>query len=246
MNAEQEEDTDSPPKVAVVFGATGGMGQAIAARLASIGYDLLLVGRDQLKLERLRAELARERTLIICGSMNTDKDIRLLGERVACGCSSITLLVHAAGVFIRASAENTTIEQLREVWTVNALAPFLLTTALMPMLRKGQADVVFINSSIVQRPVKNLSAYSASKNSLQSFADTLRAEFNSSGVRIVSIYPGRTATSMQQEVCAIEGRAYVPELLLQPDNIAELIISLVNLPRTAEVTDIYLRPTVKS
>ena len=237
---------DSTPKLAVVFGATGGIGQAIAGRLSSMGYNLLLIGRDEHKLEGLRSRLGHVRTNFVLGDMSTEEGIRSLTRSVEPECSSIGLLVHAAGVFARASVESTNPDQVRELWIVNALAPFMLTVALAPLLRKNQADVVFINSSIVQRPVPDLSAYSASKTALKSFADTLRAELNPDGVRVIGLYPGRTQTPMQEKISVLEKSKYTPELLVQPDSIAELLVSIVNLPRTVEVTDVYLRPTTKS
>lgn len=73
----------------------------------------------------------------------------------------------------------------------------------------------------------------------------LRAEVNSDGVRVLSVYPGRTAIPMQAAIIASEGRAHLPEKLLQPDDVAATVVSALMLPRTAEVTDVKIRPLTK-
>ena len=92
----------------------------------------------------------------------------------------------------------------------------------------------------------NVGHYSATKHAFKALADSLRAEVNPDGIRVLSIYPGRTATPRMETLFAQEGRAYRPELLLQPEDIASIVLSTVMLPWTAEVTDIRIRPMAKS
>jgi NADP-dependent 3-hydroxy acid dehydrogenase YdfG len=80
---------------------------------------------------------------------------------------------------------------------------------------------------------------------LRSLAETFRAELNSDGVRVLNVYPGRTATERQRRIYAEEGRPYRPERLLQPRDIAEIVVEALALPRTAEVTDIQIRSAKK-
>jgi NADP-dependent 3-hydroxy acid dehydrogenase YdfG len=96
---------------------------------------------------------------------------------------------------------------------------------------------------MVARP--GVSQYAAVKHGLKGLADALRAEVNSAGVRVISVYPGQTATAMQERRYAIEGRAYQPERLIQPADVAALVVNALGLARTAEVTDIQIRPTLK-
>ena len=77
-------------------------------------------------------------------------------------------------------------------------------------------------------------------------ADSLRDECNASGVRVCSLYLGATATPMQAAIRAKQFREYKPQRLLQPDDVASLVTSVLALPRTAEVTDIMVRPMVKT
>ena len=77
---------------------------------------------------------------------------------------------------------------------------------------------------------------------MRAIADSTRGEFNSSGVRVTSIFLGRTATERQAAIFATERRRYTPERLIQPKDVANLVVTLATLPRTAEVTEITLRP----
>jgi NADP-dependent 3-hydroxy acid dehydrogenase YdfG len=87
--------------------------------------------------------------------------------------------------------------------------------------------------------------YSATKHALKAIADSLREEVNAEGVRVVSVYPGRTATPMQAEVHELEGKPYKPERLMQPADVAEVVLTALTLPRTTEVTDLMVRPMAK-
>ena len=88
--------------------------------------------------------------------------------------------------------------------------------------------------------------YDSTKHALRAIADSLRGEINEHGVRVLSVYLGRTASEMQEQICQMEGKPYRPELLLQPNDVASVILNALSLPRTAEVTDIWIRPMIKS
>jgi NADP-dependent 3-hydroxy acid dehydrogenase YdfG len=87
--------------------------------------------------------------------------------------------------------------------------------------------------------------YAATKHALKAITDSLREEVNSDGIRVLSVFNGRTATPMQAAVHAVEGRAYCPEKLIQPDDIASVVIHALSLPGTAEITDVQIRPFAK-
>ena len=129
---------------------------------------------------------------------------------------------------------------------MNARAPYLLTQALLPRLVARQGQVVVLNSSIWGNAHAGTAAYAGSKYALKAFTDALRAEVNPAGLRVLSVYPGRTATPMQAAVHRAEARRYDPEALLQPEDVAATILAALALPRTAELTDLHIRPARKS
>ena len=131
-------------------------------------------------------------------------------------------------------------------YQTNVRAPYALTQSLLPHLKRRHGQVVFINSSsgVVAKPTSG--QYDSTKHALRAIADSLRAEINPHGVRVLSVYLGRTASEMQERIHKKEGRSYRSKILSQPEDVASVILNALRLPGTAEVTDIHIRPLMKS
>ncbi len=241
---------DSPHlenRYAVVTGAAGGIGHAIACHLAAHGATLLLVARSTAQINPIRQSPGAMATthLLDCDLARND-DIRTLCDRVAQLVPRVDLLVHGAGVISLAPLESVSAEALDDHYRINVRAPVLLTQGLLPFIRASQGQIVFINSSVGVRSKDHVGAYAASKHALKAIADTLRMEVNASGVRVLSVFPGNTATPMQQRIQEIQGNRFDPDIMLQPNDVASMIVNAILLPRTAEVTDIHIRPMRRS
>ena len=211
-------------RTAIVTGASSGIGQAIATSLAEQGHRVWGICR---RGENLPACV--EPVLIDLNDTGTRWEWHHL--------DSLDVLVHAAGVMN---------SDLDEVYRVHVRAPLTLTRQLLPALRKAEGQVVFLNSSLGRRldhadPVE----YAAAKHALRAIADGMRASLNPAGIRVVSLYLGRTATPMQEQIHQKENRSYHPERLIQPTDVAKLLTGLLTLPKTAEVTDVWMRPMLK-
>jgi NADP-dependent 3-hydroxy acid dehydrogenase YdfG len=230
-------------QTAVIGGASGAIGGAVARELAKRGASLLLLGRDAGRLDRLVADLR-----------DLDGDVQSLPadlgdergwsrvEAALGALSGIDILVHAQGYFSAGSLTSATVEEIDRVFLVNFRSPPRLTRLCLPSLVERQGQVVFVNSSAGARAGGANSAYVASKQALRVAADGLRDEVNAKGVRVLSIFPGRTAGAMQREVCRQLGSVYDPERMLAPSDVATMVAEALCLPRTAEVTDIHIRP----
>ena len=88
------------------------------------------------------------------------------------------------------------------------------------------------------------SQYAATKHALKGVADSLRDEVNRDGVRVLSVFLGRTATSMQESVHRMEGKSYDPSRFIQPDDVAALVLNALCSPPTVELTNVHLRPAL--
>jgi NADP-dependent 3-hydroxy acid dehydrogenase YdfG len=235
-------------QTALVTGASGGIGRAIALALAEKGADLCLVGRSAERLDMV-AEQARKsgRSAVPCVTdLSRDEEISALVARVRGEVSRVEILVHCAGEIAVGEFAHAPVEDLDAQYRANVRAPYTLTQALLPLLAKARGDIVFVNSSVVQAARRNVSQFAATQHALKAIADHLREEVNADGVRVISVFPGRTATSRQAALYAREGRPYQPELLLQPEDVASVVVHALALPRTAEVTNVSIRPTLKS
>ena len=138
------------------------------------------------------------------------------------------------------------LEHLDLQYRSNFRGPYALIQLLLPLLRKQQGQIVFINSSAALRSSATVGQYAAMQHALRAVADSLRDEVNADGIRVLSVYPGRTATPRMAALFEQEGRPYRPELLMQPEDVAAMVTHALALPRTAEVTDISMRPMLKS
>jgi NADP-dependent 3-hydroxy acid dehydrogenase YdfG len=232
-------------KMAVVTGASGGIGESIAYALAKNEVDLCLLGRDKSKLEKLSGQLRKihpEVQIYVCNFASAE-NIHSVAKEINSGFRAIDILVHSAGSLMLKRLEEITEAEFDLEFSVNTRAPFLLTKLLLPAIKNRKGQIVFLNSSIAQQKARaNLSIYAGSKCALRAIADSLREEVNASEVRVLSVYPGRTATAMQEDIFKFENREYRKNQLLQPEDIAQSVIDALALPRTAEITDISIRP----
>ena len=225
--------------VTLITGATGGIGAALAHVLHR--HELILLGRDLERLQTLCAELPQATPLVLdLARPQTFAD--LLDEA---GLERVTNLVHNAGVVELGRVA----EQSHEIWThtlaVNVVAPAELTGLLLPRLRSERGNVVFINSGAGLSAGPEWGSYAASKFALRALADSLRAEEAQNGVRVTSIYPGRTDTEMQQKVVRQEGGQYQSDLFIRPETVAEAVRYVLEAPRDAVISELTVRPGVR-
>ena len=235
-------------QIALVSGASGGLGGAIATALAERGVRLCLVGRDQAKLAAVRSQLLADSPYIYCQSTDLTKDneIEQLGQFVRDQFERLDILVHCAGAIAHGKLESTPISALDRQYVANVRGPLLLTQTLLPLLKKPCGQVVFINSSLGITTRAGTGCFAATQHAFKAIADSLREEVNNESVRVLSVFTGRTATPRIQALHADEGRPYHPELLLQPADVACVVLNALSLPWTAEVTNITIRPMRKS
>lgn len=232
-------------KTAVITGATSGIGKAVAKLLAQKGCNLICTGRNKERLANLKNEIPQNIEFVSyeC-DIADEKEVTEVAEKIAASPMGIDILIHSAGAIKTNSVCNSAIEEYQALFNLNVKAPFLITKLLLPKLKENKGQILFVNSSVTQRAIPNLSLYSASKFALKGFADCLRQEINKFGVRVVSIYPGQTATPMQQALYEKVQKEYIPEKLIQPDDIATIIIHNLQLSATAEITDLHVRPLI--
>ena len=235
-------------KTSVITGASSGIGRAIALALNGVGARVYAIGRrsDELAALSNHARAAGGEEIVpVIADLESDVDLGTLASRVLGDRSDLDILVHAAGAITVGGLDSLTVSDLDRQYRVNLRAPFEVTRTLLPALRQARGQVVFVNSSAaLHAGVSNVS-YAATKAGLRALADGVREEVNSDGVRVLTIYAGRTATPMQENVHEREGRAYRDELLLRPQDVAEVIVSCLLLPRTGEVTEVSIRPMSK-
>jgi NADP-dependent 3-hydroxy acid dehydrogenase YdfG len=231
-------------KIALVTGASSGVGRAIARELGARGALVLLLARDIHRLELLAAEIdslggaARPWPV----DLTDDDALQNFAVRFKTEFAGLDFLVHSAGIFRMAPIASAPVEDFDAQYRCNVRAPFALTQECLPQLIAARGTVAFINSTAGETTHANVSQYAATKHALKAVADTLRLEMKGKGVRVLSLMLGRAATPMQEEVCRLEGSTYNGANFLQPQDVADAVVSALTLPTGAEVTNLYLRP----
>lgn len=227
------------PHTHVVTGAGSGIGRAIALRLQARGDALVLLARSPERAQALRADFAAAHTVIADLSR---PDLLAAAMDAAQLPGRVDSLIHSAGIaHLGAVADLSSSEWMAQL-TVNLAAPAELTRILVPRLRAARGQVVFVNSGAGLTAHPQWSAYAASKHGLKALADALRGEEAPHGVRVTSIYPGRTATAMQAAIHEHEGAAYRPGDFIDPESVATMVLAALDLPPDANVTDVSVRP----
>ena len=229
----------------IVSGATSGIGRAITSRLASDGFEVVGLGRNEQALGKLAESIPGGFTPYTI-DLTAPEEIREFVKIMTLQEAPLAALVHCAGTHHMGLVSDARLEDLDDMFRSNFRAVYQLTQALLPALEACPGDVVFINSTAGLVTRKGISGYSATQHALRALANGLREEVNELGIRVLSIYLGRTATARIERVFKEEGRQFEGEKLLQPESIADLVAFSIQLPRTAELMDVSLRPAVKT
>ncbi|WP_312869267.1 SDR family oxidoreductase [Amycolatopsis pithecellobii] len=220
--------------VAVVVGATGGIGRAVTMALSEEGYALCLSGRDEAALKSMAAGLPDATWWPV--------DLDDAVPDVPLDLPDVDVLVHCAGVFDSGTVYDMPESQWRQVFSVNLFGVVELTKKLLPRLRAARGRVVLVNSTVVRRSAAGRSAYAASKEALRVFAEALHQEELDRGIRVTTIYPGRVATQMQRTVRRGEGGPFEPSRYLTPETVAAAVLLVLATPPDGHLTEFVLKP----
>ncbi len=223
----------------LITGSGSGIGAAVAERLLARGDELYLFARDAGRAKELAARFPGAKTLVADLS-NPDRISWALSQQTL--PDRVDSLLHIAGVCDLGTIGDLTTRTWNRTLAANLIAPAELTRLFLPQLRVSQGHVVFVNSGAGLNAHATWGVYAASKHGLKALADSLRAEEHGNGVRVTSVYPGRTATPMQAKVHQQEGKEYDPAKWIDPDSVAKTILLAVDLPRDAEINDLTVRP----
>lgn len=221
----------------VITGAGSGIGAVLADRLRDRGDRLILPVRSAARAEELRGRFPD--AVMVVADLAEPSTLHGLGREVE---GPVHGLIHSAGVVELGPVAELRLDALQHQLDVNLLAPAVLTRELLPHLRRAEGTIVFVNSGSGRRANPGWSGYAASKFALRGFAEALAGEEAEHGVRVSSVYPGRTATAMQEQVHQHEGADYDETRWIQPETIAEAILHALDAGPDAVIPEIVVRP----
>ncbi|WP_028281294.1 SDR family oxidoreductase [Arthrobacter sp. H5] len=220
--------------VALITGASRGIGRAIAEELAPT-YHLLLGGRDASALEVLASSFPSAQPFAV--------DVRGVAAGDVADIRSLDVLVHSAGVLRMGTVADLHDDDWQDSFEVNVFAVARLTRLLLPALRAAKGQVIAINSGSGYASGAESAVYSGTKFALRALTDALRQEERANGVRVCSIHPGRVATDMQRELHSFEGKDYEPTEWIRPQQVAKAVRLAVDASRESAVESLNIRPS---
>lgn len=226
--------------VALVAGASSDIGKAITVGLVRAGAYVFALGRNNTKLMQVAAD-NDERIIPVVADLTRGTDIVAVRDRLS-QRGRLDILVLGSGIYERSSDPDALVRQL----AANVQGPYALLEAMLPLLVSSKGLVVFINSTQGLAASPGVGHFAATQHAMRALADSLRQEFNPKGIRMTSVFLGRTATARQAAIFSMEQRPYKPEALIQPEDVANVIVYLAKLPQTSEITEITMRPRLKS
>ena len=224
----------------LITGAGSGIGAAVARVLHARGEDLFLVARSEERAGWFAETYPGAHTFVADLADPAGLERSLAAADLP---DSLDSVLHVAGAVDLAPVADLPAAQLREQLDVNLVSPAVLTRACLPALRRARGLVLFVNSGAGLAANPTWSAYAASKFGLRALADALRGEEKEHGVRVTTVFPGRTATPMQEKVHRQEGRDYDGSAWIDPETVASTILHVLDLPRDATISDVSVQPT---
>jgi 3-oxoacyl-[acyl-carrier protein] reductase len=232
-----------PPPVALVTGATRGIGRATAFALGHAGYAIGGCGRDPAALDQLLDDLGKAG--IAAAGRPADvadpADAAALVAHVAGRLGPVDVLVNNAGLGIFKPFAELTLEEWDRTMATNLRSLYVVTREVLPGMRKrGHGAVVNIASLAGRHGLAGGTAYSASKHAMLGFSRSLLLEVRKEGIRVITICPGTVDTSMMRDQSMMKP-AY--DRVLRSEDVAATVVSALSLPERALVSELDLRPT---
>ena len=220
-------------RVGMVSGANRGMGAVIAARLAADGYRLSLGARRTDVLAESAPDIGPERLLLNHHDATDLDSARRWVEDTVERFGGIDVLVNNAGIVDRTGLESMDEDVLDEMWAVNVKGPLRLTRLALPHLRRSGSGRVINMASLSAKRVKGdgLPGYSMTKYALLALSHATRQVGWDDGVRVTAVCPGPVATDMMDPD---------DDTITQPEDVADLVATLIALPNTASVSELLI------
>lgn len=233
----------TPPRIALVTGATEGIGRAVAFALGRAGWSVGVCARTPGRLERLLLELRGAGISAdgIPADVGNEKQVRALVGHVASALGPIDTLVNNAGMLIAKPFLELSVDDWDDTMRTNVRSLFLVTREVLPGMRTlGHGDIVNVASLAARNGFVGGTAYVASKHAVLGFSRALMLEERKNNIRVITVCPGSVATAMLENQPLLPSNA---EKILRPEDVADTILTALRLPGRALVSELDIRPT---
>jgi len=237
-------------KVAVVTGASSGIGEATSEALAAEGASVVVAARREDRLEDLvgRIEGSGDKVVSVACDVTDEEQAHALIERAEQELGSVDILINNAGVMLLSRIDKGLSDQWRQMFDVNVLGLLYATdAAVQVMKRQGSGHLVNI-SSVAGRKVRETGGvYSGTKWAVNAISEALRMELLGEGIRVTIVEPGAVQTELTEHITdedALDAMSGLLSLdILRAEDIANSIVYAVTQPENVSVNELLIRPT---
>jgi NADP-dependent 3-hydroxy acid dehydrogenase YdfG len=238
---------DHPGRVAVITGASSGIGEATARALAATGHRLALLARRADRIQALATELG-DSAIAITADVTDRGALITAAERVNSELGGADILVNNAGVMLLAPFSADQHAESRQMVEVNLLGAIAATEAFLDQLRDGEGDLVNISSVAGRTARPGNAVYAATKWGVNGWSEALRQELQP-GVRVTVIEPGAVATELTDHITDASAKhvaeGFYEQVAITAQDIAEIITFAITRPHRVTLNEILIRPTAQ-
>lgn len=224
-------------KKALITGAGKGIGKALALAFAKEGISVALLSRTTSDLEKVAEEVraAGVKAMVVAADVSDENSVNKAAEIVLKEFGTIDILINNAGIGRFGNFMDLSSTSWSEVININLMGTYFVTRAFLPsMISQKSGDIINISSTAGLKGNAMTSAYSASKFAVIGLTESLMAEVRKHNIRANVLVPSTVATDMALDLNLTDGN---PEKVMQPEDIAELLISQLKLPRRVMVVN---------
>ncbi|RSK47779.1 3-ketoacyl-ACP reductase [Hymenobacter rigui] len=218
-------------KTALVTGAGKGIGRAVAVALAKEGVRVALLARTETQLQDVAREIEAQggQAVVVTANVADRAAVEVAVQQALGQLGTIDILINNAGIGTFAKVVDMAPEEWENIIRVNLLGAYYVTRAVLPqMLERQTGDIINVASTAGQRGAATTSAYSASKFGLLGFTESLMQEVRKQNIRVSALTPSTVATELAVSNNLTDGN---PDKVMQPEDIAEIIVSQLKLNR---------------
>jgi len=238
-------------KVAIITGASSGIGEATALALAAQGAQVVVVARRGDRLEKVAQQISETggKALQIIADVTDEAQVRQMVDKAQAELGRVDILVNNAGVMLLGPIDGADTEDWRRMINLNLLGLMYATHAVLPLMKaQGEGHIINISSVAGRTASANVGVYNATKWGVGAFSEALRQEVHKDKIRVTVIEPGIVATELGEHITNIEVKERLQARVaamtpLESEDIAAAIVYAVTQPPRVNVNEILIRPT---
>lgn len=230
-------------KVAIITGASKGIGKAIALDFAENGCHVALVGRNQKELENVQKECQKHgvKTYIFVFDLSNLKEIPTIVDETISKLGKVNIVVNNAGIFANGDPYKSNVDDWDKVIAVNTQAPYHLTNYAIQKISKSDGGaIIFVSSIVAKMTFPNGGVYCMSKHAISAYADCLFEPLREKNIMVTTLHPGIVDTEMGRK-----GRPLNTKMIA-PKEIAKILSGTLKISESSCVRDITIDPRISS